>query len=289
MQKPSLILGTVQFGMSYGINNSSGRPSLHQVQEMLTTAYRHDIRELDTAQGYGDAENVLRLAISPSEKFLIHSKFSLNDKFTTNEIGKLLSKTLENLGVREIGYFFFHKFSDIVSIGKLEEYELQYINVHSMGLAASIYTEDEFRFVLDCGFIKAIQLPYNVFDSSLAKVELMKIAKLKGIKLYCRSVFLQGLFFMNPAELPTKLRPFEQPLLALRELSLSSGYSIMDLALGCAKNRTELSGVLIGVDTKEQLLANLKAWNTELSSTVLDKLSELDFKHKELLLPKNWN
>lgn len=283
-----LVLGTVQFGMNYGINNQSGQPDIDEVRGILALAKELGIRELDTAQGYGDAEEILGKTISSKDEFIVHSKFFL--KKSNLHLKACLDVSLENLKIKKLGYFYFHKFSDFLIFKNNYTYEeLNLINEFSFGLAVSLYDEEEFKMVLQCDFIKAIQLPYNIFDSSLEKIELMKIAHAKGIKLYCRSVFLQGLFFMEPAALPVKLQPFKQSLMALRELSLMCGFSITELALGFVKNRFELNGILIGVDTKEQLITNVSAWNIELPDIVLDKLNKLNFDNKELLLPKNWN
>lgn len=51
-----LALGTVQFGLNYGIANESGQVSLAQAKEVLALAHLHGIADLDTAIAYGDAE-----------------------------------------------------------------------------------------------------------------------------------------------------------------------------------------------------------------------------------------
>ena len=54
-----LILGTVQFGLNYGINNTIGKMSEDKVFELLETAYDLGIRTLDTAEAYGNAHSVI--------------------------------------------------------------------------------------------------------------------------------------------------------------------------------------------------------------------------------------
>ncbi|HLP53148.1 MAG TPA: aldo/keto reductase, partial [Chitinophagales bacterium] len=54
-----IALGTVQFGMNYGISNTSGMPALQDVQLILLTARQSGITTLDTAYGYGESEKVL--------------------------------------------------------------------------------------------------------------------------------------------------------------------------------------------------------------------------------------
>ena len=55
-----LCLGTVQFGMNYGVNNQIGRqPTWQESFEMLDYALENGIDTIDTARAYGDAEIVL--------------------------------------------------------------------------------------------------------------------------------------------------------------------------------------------------------------------------------------
>ena len=74
LSNSSLALGTVQFGLDYGITNHAGKPSLHEVKKILTTAADAGIDLLDTASGYGDSEAVLGSASHQSEAFSVVTK-----------------------------------------------------------------------------------------------------------------------------------------------------------------------------------------------------------------------
>ena len=65
-----LSLGTVQLGVSYGINNQSGKPDRTQAFGILDTALTNGISALDTAAAYGDSEQVIGqwLQTIPEEK-----------------------------------------------------------------------------------------------------------------------------------------------------------------------------------------------------------------------------
>jgi uncharacterized protein len=286
----NLVLGTVQFGLSYGINNSVGKPDLSSVKEILKVSKDHGINELDTAQGYGDAENVLCQALGVGAKnFLIHSKFSLMNGFSVEEIEERLRVSLKNLGAEKIGYFFFHRFSDFLEMQKLKMANSEFIQKHSLGLAVSVYGEEEFKQSLESDFVKAIQLPFNLLDASEEKLALMKTAKEKGVALYCRSVFLQGLFFMNPNDLSDKLKPLAPALKRINEISKEYNVSVMTLSLGFVRQFPELDGVLIGVETAEQLQSNLKAWDEKVPMEAIKKIQEIEITNKNLLHPRNWN
>ena len=54
-----LVLGTVQFGLDYGINNAMGQVPIDEVKDILNFAKKSGITSLDTASGYGNSEQIL--------------------------------------------------------------------------------------------------------------------------------------------------------------------------------------------------------------------------------------
>lgn len=54
-----LALGTVQFGMSYGISNTAGQVPQDEVAKILDYCKANGIDTLDTARGYGESEAVI--------------------------------------------------------------------------------------------------------------------------------------------------------------------------------------------------------------------------------------
>ena len=54
-----IMVGTVQFGMTYGIANQQGRPSRKEVLEIIKFGYEAGICDYDTAAVYGESEEVL--------------------------------------------------------------------------------------------------------------------------------------------------------------------------------------------------------------------------------------
>jgi aryl-alcohol dehydrogenase-like predicted oxidoreductase len=57
-----LALGAAQFGMPYGVGNTSGQVSQEAVCDILGQAYSESIDTLDTAIAYGNSEQVLGVA-----------------------------------------------------------------------------------------------------------------------------------------------------------------------------------------------------------------------------------
>ena len=60
-----LSLGTVQFGLDYGVTNKSGIVSFEDIKNIIKLSQKNGIKNIDTAPNYGDAEQKLgRLGMS---------------------------------------------------------------------------------------------------------------------------------------------------------------------------------------------------------------------------------
>jgi len=66
-----LVLGSVQFGMHYGISNQDGSPENEELNQILDFANQIGVQIIDTASAYGSAEERLGIA---SKQFKIVSK-----------------------------------------------------------------------------------------------------------------------------------------------------------------------------------------------------------------------
>ena len=142
MEKASkIILGTVQFGMEYGINNAVGKPSPEQVFEMLEYASSQDVHILDTADTYGDAIQLLGEYNKTHE-----NTFAVNTKFrsTKQPIITQLLNSLEMLHIKTIDTYYFHNYTDIVNSPEII-YELVLLKQDHLirKIGASIYDNNE--------------------------------------------------------------------------------------------------------------------------------------------------
>ena len=77
MQNNKIILGTVQFGLDYGINNKEGRPTYETIKEILDLAHTKKIIFLDTAEAYGNSHEIIgEYHANSNNKFKVTTKFS---------------------------------------------------------------------------------------------------------------------------------------------------------------------------------------------------------------------
>ncbi len=282
-----LILGTVQFGLDYGINNSTGKPSKEQVFKIFEAAANAGVTILDTADAYGNASELIGEFFSVSKtRFEINTKFKAEDG---KSITEQLTHSLGQLNIERINIYFYHRFDEMVKfpetlaeLGKLRNQS----RINKIGV--SVYGNDEFEIAVNTPEVDAIQLPFNLLDNHSQRGELLKQAKQKGKEIQVRSVFLQGLFFKKLSDYPPYLSPLKPYMQTINQIEEDSGIDMEALALSYALAQPQIDNVLIGVDTLEQLQQNLSYSDTALAANIVSHINAIEVAETELLYPKNW-
>ena len=287
MMSKKIILGTVQFGMDYGINNLSGRPTEKKIEEILNYSFDNEIRTLDTADMYGNAPEIIgKYNQSNTRKFRVNTKFIANELSLIDQIKYSSSR----LRVENIDVYFIHNFRDFFNhpgmmAHLVELKERRYFN--KLGL--SVYDNDEFLHACESDSIDVIQLPFNLLDNYGQRGELIKLAKQNGKEIQVRSVFLQGLFFKSLSKMPNMLKPLIPYLERIHEIARAENITIENLALNYAIQQDDIDNVIIGVDSIKQLKLDLENINVPLSAETIGYVNQIFVKESELLYPKNWN
>ncbi len=281
-----IILGTAQIGMPYGINNRWGKPSIPEAINILENAYEAGVGILDTALVYGEAFQII------GEYHRHHPEFKVNSKFRKSEVGNNLVDVvllnLEMMGIRQLECLMFHHFTD----SKDHAFNDMMRWLKSAGFAKkigiSIYTNEEFRRAIEDGTYDVIQFPFNLLDNERHREALMFLANGSGIELHARSVFLQGLLFMDPENIPEKLIGLKPDLAKIRELASISNIDICSIALGYVKSFPEINNILIGVETLSQLKTNIDCLKYEIPPQLKRQIGSINVLEKDLLNPVNW-
>lgn len=285
-----LILGTVQFGLEYGINNTTGIPSKENIKLILDLAYNNGINLLDTAEAYGDSQKKIgEYHNNSANKFNVITKFNSISREFPKKIIDRVYENLEILNVDKLYCYMFHSFEDFENY--FEKYRKDLLLLKNRGIidniGVSLYTNNELESVLKFDEISLVQLPFNLFDNDNKRGIILKKAKLKGIEIHTRSVFLQGLFFKSISQLGDKIKPLEPYLRSLKDLC-NKDYKMHDLALNYVCNKKNIDKVLIGVDNIYQLKANIVSEKRNIQKEIFKKIEAIDVKEIELLNPSNW-
>ena len=282
-----IILGTVQFGLDYGINNTLGKIPIEEIHQILDFAYSKGILTLDTASGYGDSEEIIGtyLAKNPNKRFEIITK--INSSETSLE--EQLKESLRKLKVDKIEVLMLHSFelyenfkSQITAFCQKNKGK----NFNELGV--SVYTNDEIETIISDPNINRIQSPFNLLDNEMKRGE--KYAKIKsnGKVVDTRSVFLQGLFFKDTNTLPVILEPLREPLEKLKRIAASESLSIEELAMGYALSMKFIDNVLIGVDSLDQLKKNMNVLSNSISKELVEEINSISIENTNLLNPSLW-
>ncbi len=289
MKVEKIILGTAQLGLQgYGINNSLGKPSHYQVMKILDVAVHAGIKYLDTAEAYGNAESLIGdyLSKKPSSKFEVITKMSTSNG---EEIIDKIEKTLRRLRVDCIDTYLFHSHTDYQGNPKAFEDLLEQREQGKIRrLGVSVYTNKEVESLLVEPEIDVIQLPFNLLDNNSQRGDVINKAKAAGKAVLSRSVFLQGLFFMPPNSLPPHLSVLFDQLKELETFTSKEGIAMNELALNYALSKHCIDGVLLGVETADQLIQNLESLQTTLPQSVVSDIDNIKVQNPDLLNPALW-
>ena len=275
-------LGTVQFGLEYGINNTKGQTKRDEVLKILNRCEKVGIVHIDTAAAYGSAEEVLGEVIQFEG---LSNSFHITTKYKSDGINNLTLSThesLQKLRVEKLHCQMFHSYQDF----KNTEDFLKPNSVDKIGV--SVYTNEELFDAIKNSRIRVIQCPFNLLDNDSIRGEPLKKAKEKGIEIQVRSVFLQGLFFMDRNTLPSALRELKSHLEELYRICSENKISMSHLALGYCLSKDYIDKVVIGVDSLEQLDLNIEAMETPLPYPIIEEIDKIKVTKQSLLNPTNW-
>ena len=280
-----LALGTVQFGIDYGINNSHGQISRSEAEVIVDYAFKHGVSVLDTARSYGHAESAIGeiLLLEPSYRNIeVVTKISYDSRLS---LSQNIAVSCHNLKRDFIDTALFHSFEDY----KLYSHSIdinEKFNIRKLGI--SVYTNAEIERILDDSRIKVIQVPFNLLDNEYQRGEILRLAKSKGKEVHTRSSFLQGLFFKEPNDISSNLIGLRKELKLIQDLCKDYNVSVSDLALQYCLSKNFIDKVIIGVDTLDHLKMNIKSCNTVIPQNLVFEIDKIVVKTKELLNPSNW-
>lgn len=261
-----LALGTVQFGMNYGIANQKGQISFNQAKAIIQHGLKCGLDTLDTAVGYGESEQILGKVGIPDWK-VVSKLPAIPDscknifKWVTSSV----EESLERLKVKNLYGLLLHRPQQLLEKDGPKLFEaLKLLKQEGLvqKIGISIYDTSELDELCSQFQFDLVQAPFNLLDRRLIESGwLFRLAD-QGIELHVRSIFLQGLLLMNPVERPKK---FDQWLPLWNQFDdwiNQSGLTRLQACLHYALSFPEISKVIIGVDSLSQLTEILTAANS---------------------------
>ena len=260
-----LSLGTVQLGLSYGINNADGKPSQETANAILNAALAGGINTLDTAGAYGDSEVVIGnwLKTIPTEKrpFIVTKAAHLDHSSLENlrkDLFGRVKKSKENLGVEQLDMLMLHHFDDYLCDKENVRTVMQELKASGevRFIGASAYSHHDYAEIAATGF-DATQIPINLFDWKQIENGGLKRLEESGMMVFVRSVYLQGLVFQKPETLAPHME-FARPTLE-KFWGLCKKYDLAPatLALSYALSLPGVTSLVLGSEKAEQVQQNV--------------------------------
>ena len=280
-----LIIGTAQFGMIYGIINASGQVTPEAVNQILDEAGDAGVKLIDTAYGYGNSEDVL--GDSPA---LHNHQFRIVSKYAKSKLSPIeqYQASLKRLKVEKLYAYMVHSFQTYKDNPEIWP-DLERLKSEGQvdRIGFSLYSPNELAFILDNDIeVNIIQVPYNILDRQFE--DWFPILKEKGIEVHTRSAFLQGLFFKDRNRFEGKVTPLAKYVSQIQDYCQEHQIEVQDLALGYVLS-SKADGVLIGVDSIEQLRKNIQSAERDITPSDIDFIRSVVVEENELLSPVNWN
>jgi aryl-alcohol dehydrogenase-like predicted oxidoreductase len=283
-----LALGTVQFGLSYGIANHTGQVTRLEAKSLLRVAKKNGIDLLDTAIAYGDSEK--RLGEVGVQGFKLVTKLPEipNDcADITTWIKRQVRSSLSRLGVSEVYGLLLHKPEQLLGINGNSLYEALLAfkksgQVQKIGI--SIYSPYELTLLTKHYRFDIVQAPFNLIDRRLHNTGWLKRLRKDNIEVHTRSAFLQGLLLMEHADIPSKFSQWAGLWDVWNKWVQEYSGSVVEACLAFPLSFPEIDRVIVGIDSISQLeqIVNAAKSNSNF------KFPDLQCEDENLINPANW-
>ena len=284
-----LALGTVQFGLPYGVANTTGQVEPGAVAAVLRHARLAGIDTLDTAINYGESEQ--RLGEAGVDGWKIVSKLpecpdACNDVAAWVE-GQV-HDSLSRLKVTRLAGILLHRPNQLLG-SKGNALWAALLDLKKDGIVDkagySIYEPGELDALWPDFHPDLVQAPYNVLDRRLVTSGWLQRMNREGVEVHVRSVFLQGLLLMSERDRPKKFARWSRLWAAWDAWLHEQGLSALQGCLGFAMADPNISRVIVGVDSVHQLDAIVSFAETRISQCP----EILDSPDLDLINPSRWN
>jgi len=288
-------LGTVQFGLNYGISNKAGQTSQAECEKLLQEAAINGVSILDTAASYGNSETLLGKLLPPEHPFRIITKVPAINKtrIQQQDIDQIITSfqnSLQRLQQPKVAGLLTHRTDDLLAEGGqeifacLQEFKRRGL-VEKIGV--SINRPEQIKQVLDRYEIDLIQIPINVLDQRLILGGELKELKNRKIEIHARSIFLQGLLLIPENEINAFFNPILPDLARYHTYLKANKLTPVQGALCFTDQITEIDAIILGVNNLDQLDSNLQDFNAIKNRKL--EFQEFAIHDETMINPSLWN
>ncbi len=293
MKTSKLCLGTVQFGIPYGISNKNGQTSEANAANIMNYAYENGVTTLDTACSYGNSEEVIGKVIGENNWDIItKTPHFLSNRIDNEHLDNLVfsfKKSIDKIGRKSLYGLMIHSCDDLFK-PKGEKLFQTMCRLKEEGLVkkigVSVYSNEQLRALSENYPIDIVQLPMSIVDRRILESEHLSFLSNNNVEIYARSIFLQGLLLMSIEDIPSFFNPIRKNIERFHSTAKSLSLSSIELAMGFIYSMPLVDKVVVGVNTLKQLDEVISASNIEVH---VDKFQDLSINNPDFINPSNWS
>lgn len=287
-----LALGTVQFGLPYGVANTQGQVSYKQAEAMLRLVRTAGIDTLDTAIAYGEAETVLgHIGVTGFRLISKVPAICEIEGAVDDWVVAQVEASLERLRVPRLGGLMLHAPDDLLGPHG-SDLARGLLRARDAGLAEriglSVYSPEQLAALVDHLPLEIVQIPLNVFDRRFVETGWLGRLVSEGVEVHARSVFLQGLLLVPSDRVPSKFAPFRSLIdgwHAWLAGDAAADRSTVQACLAHVASYAGISRLVVGADSLAQLQDIIEATST----APLRAPESLASPATPLINPSQWN
>jgi len=287
-----IAIGTVQFGVPYGISNVHGQTTEQQAADILDFAYQNKVRCLDTAALYGNSEERLGRILTEDKWCVVtktpHFQGNVITDDHVEELNTSFERSLNNLNRDSIDGLLLHSCDDFFKPSGIKLFkEMEKIRDSGVirKIGVSVYGSKQIDRLLHDFDVDLIQLPINVLDQRLIESGLLAKLKKRGVEIHVRSIFLQGLLLMPLSSIPPFFNPIKKNIEMFTAVAKELSLSRLELAFGFVFGIEEIDKIVVGVNTVDQLHEIICATEVTVNS---EQFKSLSINDHLFLNPSNW-
>lgn len=256
-----LSLGTVQFGLPYGIANTTGKVPAEQVGQMLAMAASGGIDTLDTAIAYGDSETRLGQAGVSGLRIVTKLPEVPPSVEVPSWVQEQIQGSLQRLRVASVYGVLLHRPQQLRD-ARGNEIASTLDMLKQTGLVektgVSIYGPEDLD-GLEVRNFDLVQAPYNLVDQRLYISGVAQRLIDYGVEIHTRSAFLQGLLLMSAEDRPVKFARWHELWARWGGWLQTQNISPVQACLSFVLAQPSITRVVVGAETLTQLESLLAA------------------------------
>lgn len=292
---PRLALGTVQFGLTYGLVPPTPPLDRREAAAVLDTAWKGGIDMLDTGAAYGNAESVIGELRPAGARFAVVSKTRplRRDEIRPADVGEVVAgarRSVRQLGGALEALLVHHAPDLLVPGGPLLFRALEDLRAQGLirRIGVSVYDAATLQAVLERFPVEIVQLPVNLLDQRFVRDGTLADLARRKLEVHARSAFLQGVLLADAAKLPPRFAAVRERIDGFHAACRAAGLSRSAGALGFVAGCAGVSRIVIGVNDATQLEENLAAFSVATAARAQPALADYAVDDPEIIDPRTW-